>query len=135
MKKLKNPEMKKQTEKKIKNNHQKTSKIPQGKVFEKIRKAVSLIPKGKVSTYGLIGKSAGVKDARIVGWAIWGNKNPRIPCHRVVNKNGFVAEKFSLGGWQEQKKRLKKEGIEFLGEKRIDLSDIYTFSKIDTTCN
>jgi len=46
--------------------------MKQGKVFEKIRKMVAKIPKGKVATYGQIAKLANIKDARVVGWALWG---------------------------------------------------------------
>jgi len=96
-------------------------------LFTKIRDAVALIPKGKVSTYGEVAKYVGSKDARKVGWAVYGNQNRAVPCHRVVAKDGSLAEKFSLGGWQEQKQRLENDGIEFSEEKKVDL-DKYHFS-------
>lgn len=64
---------------------------------------------------------AGITDARKVGWAVYENQNPNVPCHRVVNKVGYLAEKFSLGGWQEQKSRLEPEGVIFKSEKQVDL--------------
>lgn len=91
------------------------------KVFEGIRKIVAEIPKGKVATYGQVARLAGIQDARVVGWAIWGNQDPRIPCHRVVKKGGFLAEGYSLGSWQEQKRRLEKEGITFIKPNQVDL--------------
>ena len=91
------------------------------KMFERIRSMVSQIPRGTVSTYGDIAQMVGIKDARKVGWAVYGNQDPYVPCHRVVNKEGFLAEKFSLGGWREQKSRLDPEGVIFLGEKQVDL--------------
>lgn len=90
-------------------------------LFSQIKSEVKKIPKGKVTTYGDIAKKVGSKDARKVGWAIYGNQDPEIPCHRVVNKSGMVAEKFSLGGWQEQKARLEAEGVTFRGEKQVDM--------------
>jgi methylated-DNA-protein-cysteine methyltransferase-like protein len=81
--------------------------------FDRIKKIVRIIPKGKVTTYGTVARKAGLKDARIVGWAIRNNQNPEIPCHRVVRADGFLAEKFSLGGFQEQRRRLEKDGIKF----------------------
>ncbi len=89
--------------------------------FEKIRKIVSQIPEGRVATYGDVAKLSGLQDARIVGWAIYGNEDPHVPCHRVVNKEGYLAKKFSLGGWREQKKRLEPEGVIFVEEDRVDL--------------
>ncbi len=90
-------------------------------LFKQIRSIVAQIPEGKVATYGQIAKLAGIDDARKVGWAVYGNQDKNVPCHRVVNKEGKLAEKFSLGGWQEQKARLKMDGIEFSEEKCVDL--------------
>ena len=39
-------------------------------IFIKIRKVVSKIPKSKVATYGDVAKAAGLRDARVVGWAL-----------------------------------------------------------------
>lgn len=90
-------------------------------MFEQIKKLVSQIPKGKVTTYGAVAKAIGSKDARKVGWAIYGNQDPNVPCHRVVAKNGGLAEKFSLGGWEEQKARLEADGIVFTKTKLVDI--------------
>lgn len=90
-------------------------------LFKKIRGVVKKIPKGKVATYGQVGKLSGINDARKVGWAIYNNQNPAVPCHRVVFKDGSLAENFSLGGWKEQKLRLMKDGVEFESEKRVNL--------------
>ena len=90
-------------------------------MFEQIRQQVREIPKGKVATYGQIAKKVGIDDARKVGWAIYNNQDKTVPCHRVVRKDGGLAENFSLGGWQEQKARLAAEGIAFKAEKQVDL--------------
>lgn len=90
-------------------------------IFSTIREVVAKIPKGKVTTYGHVAEALDLHDARMVGWAVYGNQNPHVPCHRVVRKDGGLAERFSLGGWQEQKDRLEKDGIKFTEEKRVDL--------------
>ena len=92
-----------------------------GPVFEKIRKIVSHVPYGKVVSYGQVAKIAGINNARVVGWAMRGNQNKDVPCHRVVRSDGFLAPGFSLGGWQGQKKRLVQEGVSFIGERQVDL--------------
>ncbi len=89
--------------------------------FEKIREVVKKIPFGKVSSYGEIAKSLGYKDNRLVGWAVYNNKDPLVPCHRVIKKDGSVAEKFSLGGGEEQRKKLEKEGVRFLSKTHVNL--------------
>lgn len=97
-------------------------------LFTIIKAEVKKIPKGKVATYGQIAKKVGITDSRKVGWAIWGNQDKTIPCHRVVKKDGSLAEKFSLGGASEHKRRLEEDGILFNGEDdfKVDLS-IYGF--------
>ena len=90
-------------------------------LFVKIRNVVKQIPLGKVTTYGQIAKMVGITDSRKVGWALWGNQDPQIPCHRVIKNDGFLAKDYSLGGWEEQKRRLQKEGISFIKENQVDL--------------
>lgn len=75
---------------------------------------VSLIPKGKVLTYGKISNFLGIKSARLVGQLLHRNPNQKnIPCHRVVFNNGALSKNFAFGGLVSQKNRLKKEGIKF----------------------
>lgn len=90
-------------------------------IFLKIRKIVSKIPRGKVVTYEDVVKALGVKDARIVGWALMENRDPKIPCHRVVKKDGFLAKNYSLEAWKEQKRRLKAEEVHFISKTQVNL--------------
>ena len=43
------------------------------------------------------------------------------PCHRVVNAQGKLADSFGGGGPRVHAARLKKEGVEVVGNK-VDLS-------------
>lgn len=95
-------------------------------LYQKVYCVVSMIPKGKVATYGQIAKLIGTRDARKVGWALSGNKSSQVPCHRVVNKEGELAENFGKSlpvgeGWGKQKRKLLLEGVAFVDEKRVDL--------------
>lgn len=78
-------------------------------VYEKVRQ----IPKGKVATYGQIAILCGSpRAARAVGYALHSNPDPGpIPCHRVVNRFGYLAPSFAFGGRQVQKKLLNDEGV------------------------
>ncbi len=91
--------------------------------FEKIYEVVKSIPKGKVATYGQVAFLAGnPRWARVVGYALHNNPDPStIPCHRVVNREGKVAESFVFGGGNSQRKLLEAEGIVFEPDGRIDL--------------
>ncbi len=78
----------------------------QKKVYEVVRK----IPEGKVLTYKQVAKLTGHPKAyRAVGNILNKNKDPKIPCHRVIRSDGQV------GGYNQGAKKkivlLKKEGI------------------------
>ena len=75
----------------------------------KVIKIVKKIPRGKVLTYKEVAEKAGKPRAwRAVGNILAKNKNPTIPCHRVIRSDG------EIGGYNKgrRKKRelLKKEG-------------------------
>lgn len=102
--------------------------------FNAIYEIVKKTPRGSVATYGQITRLLGTKDARKVGWALHSNKDPKVPCHRVVNRDGRVAPNFArlqrlehsdcgqaFDGWREQKERLLAEGIIFKDETHVDL--------------
>ena len=97
----------------------------QSRVLSLVRK----IPKGKVTTYKLIGKKLGGKGQiyRAVGRALHDNKLPVvIPCHRVVCSDG------SIGGYSRGVKKkislLKKEEIIVKNEKVVDFKKkLFTF--------
>ena len=93
--------------------------------FLKIYEVVKSIPKGRVMTYGQVASLAGnPRWARVVGYALHNNPDPEnIPCHRVVNREGKVAESFVFGGGGVQRERLEAEGIVFEKDGRIDLKN------------
>lgn len=90
-------------------------------IFNKIGRLVKSIPKGKVTTYGEIAKTFGLKDNRLVGWAMHNNKDFKVPCHRVVFKDGSLAPSYAFGGLGEQKRKLESEGVKFLDEQHVNL--------------
>ena len=90
-------------------------------LYERVYEIVEKIPKGKVTTYGEIGKKLHIAP-RVVGFALHANPDGQlVPCHRVVNKEGRVAPGYAFGGQGIQKKRLLDEKIEFTDELHVDL--------------
>ena len=81
---------------------------------KRIYDAVKSIPRGRVATYGTVAALAGnPKMARAVGNALHKNPDPdNIPCYRVVNASGKLAEAFVFGGVNVQERLLKEDGIE-----------------------
>jgi methylated-DNA-[protein]-cysteine S-methyltransferase len=79
----------------------------------------SMIPRGKVSTYGRLTEKLGrPKAARAVGTALATNPFPLvIPCHRVIRSDGSLG---GYGGGLEIKKALlSMEGIQFESKDRV----------------
>ena len=92
--------------------------------YEKIYEVVKRIPKGKVATYGQVAFLAGnYRWARVVGYALHNNPDPStIPCHRVVNRKGMVAEIFAFGGGKVQRQLLEAEGVVFEADGCVNLT-------------
>ena len=91
--------------------------------FEKIYDVVKRIPSGKVATYGQVAAAAGnPRWSRVVGYALHSNPFPgEIPCHRVVRRDGRIAQSFAFGGEGVQKMLLEGEGVAFTDEVTVDM--------------
>ena len=68
------------------------------------------IPRGKTASYGEIAALAGdPMAARAVGNIMSHNKDPKVPCHRVIYSDGRIGEYNGNLGVKED--LLKKEGV------------------------
>jgi methylated-DNA-protein-cysteine methyltransferase-like protein len=82
--------------------------------FEQVYDVVRLIPKGRVTSYGAIAAYLGTRmSARMVGWAMNGahNISPKVPAHRVVNRNGMLSGKAHFATPTLMEELLAKEKI------------------------
>jgi len=79
---------------------------------------VSLIPSGKVMTYGQISRFLKVNSARAVGQILHQNKDPEIPCFKVVFADGSLSKNYGFGGEKKQKEFLEKDGVVFEQEEK-----------------
>lgn len=98
--------------------------------YQKIYEVVSTIPRGKVMTYGQVAALCGnPRASRVVGYALHVNPQPGvIPCHRIVNREGYLSGGFAFGGIEVQKALLEEEGVAVDAEYRVDL-ERYLFKK------
>ncbi len=81
---------------------------------------VAQIPKGRVMTYGQIAALCGrPRAARIVG-GVAHHGPTELPWHRVVKKNGGLAEGYP-GGTVGHKATLESEGIEVSPNYLVDV--------------
>ncbi len=80
--------------------------------YERVWRLTRQIPRGRVSTYGLLAKALGQpRAARAVGNAL--NQSPgmpQVPCHRVVRGNGQIGG-YALGT-AAKAKILRQEGLQ-----------------------
>ena len=91
-------------------------------LYQKIYHIISLIPSGKIATYGQIAEIVGGCTARMVGYAASAiNKDSSIPWQRVINYKGGISQRRSVSGGLLQKKLLEEEGIVFNQYGRTDL--------------
>ena len=91
---------------------------------ERVCHAVSLIPHGRLATYGQVADLIGAWGcARQVGWALRRLSLPsEVPWQRVVNAKGRISMSLSREGsdWM-QRQLLIAEGIPVDGEGRLPL--------------
>lgn len=82
------------------------------RVYARVRR----IPRGRVATYGQVAGWIGVpRGARAVGWALRAldpRREPGVPWHRVVGSGGRISPRAG-GGTEEQRRRLRAEGVRF----------------------
>ena len=91
---------------------------------DKVYEFVKSIPPGKVATYGQIALYLGNRNfARAAGNILHNNPDPEhIPCHRVVNAQGKLAQSYAFGGIEAQRRLLESEGVVFKSNQVVDLS-------------
>lgn len=91
--------------------------------FELVFEVVRQIPKGRVTSYGAIAVALGTKmSARMVGWAMNASHitRPKVPAHRVVNRNGLLTGKMHFAHPDQMQELLEKEGVKVENDKVVD---------------
>jgi methylated-DNA-protein-cysteine methyltransferase-like protein len=96
--------------------------------FELVFEVARQIPKGRVTSYGAIAACLGTKlSARMVGWAMngAGKVKPKVPAHRVVNRNGMLTGKHHFSTPELMQQLLEKEGIKVKDDAVIDFEKLF----------
>lgn len=116
------------TKKVAKKEITKSKPVKNDSFFETVYDVVRLVPKGRVTSYGAVAAYIGTKlSARMVGWAMngAGNVKPKVPAHRVVNRNGMLSGKHHFGTPDAMENLLKKEGIKVKNDAIVDFNKIF----------
>ena len=114
-----------------KNNPEKEtakSTIKEYSFFADVYDVVRQIPKGRATSYGAIATYLGTKlSARMVGWAMNAahTARPKIPAHRVVNRNGMLTGRFHFSTPTLMEELLKKEKILVEKDTIVDFKKIF----------
>lgn len=93
-----------------------------------VYQVVRLIPKGRVTSYGAIAAYLGAKtSSRLVGYAMNGahRVNPKVPAHRVVNRNGLLSGKHHFDTPHQMQELLEKEKIHVINDKIVNFKAVY----------
>jgi methylated-DNA-protein-cysteine methyltransferase-like protein len=96
--------------------------------FQNVFDVVRLIPKGRVTSYGAIAKYLGTGgSSRMVGWAMNASHHvkPKVPAHRVVNRNGMLTGKMHFETPTKMQELLAKEKIKVKNETVLDFQKLF----------
>lgn len=97
--------------------------MPQTDFFDMVFQVVRLIPKGRVTSYGAIAAYLGAKSSsRAVGYAMNAahRVKPKLPAHRVVNRNGQLTGKHHFDTPYRMQELLEKEKIKVENDTVVD---------------
>ncbi len=91
--------------------------------FDQVYQVVRLIPKGRVTSYGAIAAYLGAKgSSRLVGYAMNAAhaQKPKVPAHRVVNRNGVLSGKHHFATPMAMQELLEKEKVKVEDDTVVD---------------
>ena len=92
-----------------------------------IYELVKLIPKGKVTSYGMIAKYLGAtRSSRVVGWALNNSHkiDQDIPAHRVVNRIGVLSGRHHFETPDTMANKLKEEGHKIKNDQIVNFDQV-----------
>ena len=96
--------------------------------FDDVFDVVRQIPKGRVTSYGAIAVYLGTKlSARMVGWAMNASHvaKPKVPAHRVVNRNGMLTGKHHFQTPTLMEELLAKDKIVIKNDCVVDFEKLF----------
>lgn len=111
-----------------KENNVKKKEDNKESVYDAIYDVVRAVPKGRVTTYGAVAAAIGARSgARMVGYAMNSSAvaKPKVPAHRVVNRNGMLTGKHHFSPPEKMQQLLEKEGIKVEEDTVVDFKQLF----------
>ncbi|WP_129716169.1 MGMT family protein [Pedobacter sp. SYP-B3415] len=94
--------------------------------IDQVYHAISLIPPGRVTTYGAIARALGAaRSSRLVGTACIMAQDSGLPIHRVVNRLGMLTGKQHYATDTKMQQLLEAEGIQIRDDRVIDFDKLF----------
>ncbi len=97
--------------------------VQQRDFFADVMAVVRRIPRGRVTSYGAIATYLGAaRSSRIVGYCMNNSHTvrPKVPAHRVVNRNGLLTGKHHFATPTRMQELLGKEGVNVKDDQVVD---------------
>jgi len=97
-------------------------------IYTAIYDVVRAVPKGRVTSYGAVAAAIGAASgARVVGYAMNNCEGikPKVPAHRVVNRNGLLTGKHHFSPPEKMQQLLEKEGVKVKDDAVIDFAKLF----------
>ncbi len=97
--------------------------VQQRDFFAEVMAVVREVPRGRVTSYGAIAKYLGAaRSSRIVGYCMNNSHTvrPKVPAHRVVNRNGLLTGKHHFATPARMQELLAKEGVKVKDDQVVD---------------
>lgn len=97
-------------------------------IYDAIYDMVRSVPKGRVTSYGAVAAAIGAASgARVVGYAMnmCHSVTPKVPAHRVVNRNGLLTGKHHFSSPGKMQQLLEKEGIKVKDDKVVAFNTLF----------
>jgi methylated-DNA-protein-cysteine methyltransferase-like protein len=91
---------------------------------DRVKDVIKSIPRGKVATYAQVAALAGNHQAarQVVRVLHTSSAKDRLPWHRVINSRGGISLAHGRG-FEEQKRRLIREGVHVSRSGRVSLEE------------
>lgn len=96
--------------------------------FAEVIAVVREVPRGRVTSYGAIARYLGAaRSSRIVGYCMNNahSVKPRVPAHRVVNRNGLLTGKHHFATETHMQELLEKEGVTVKDDQVVDFHRLF----------
>ena len=103
-------------------------KAVRASIYDAIYDVVRCVPRGRVTSYGAVAAAIGAASgARVVGYAMnmCAGIKPKVPAHRVVNRNGMLTGKHHFSPPEKMQQLLEKEGVKIKEDKVVNFDKLY----------